>query len=200
LRRVVLPAPASLWASPPLAPCHSAFVAPLGRDGRGGRRRSVRGAAWRWSRRVDGRPRGPAVARRPRPRADRGAGQAGRCGRRPSRAFARRWFASRRMLRPGRDGPSCLKRINGRTSRVYVLTPEILDGEPEFQTIDAEYYAPPEGWAEGTQRIRRLEAKGKVTRSIGEAGQQIGGWSRARPPSPRPNRLSRGSNACPTGA
>jgi putative DNA primase/helicase len=94
-------------------------------------------------------------------------------------SFVARVLASRRMLRPGKDGPSNHKRINGRTSRVYLLTPEILDGEPEFQTIDEEYYAPPEGWAEGMERIARLEAKGKVTRSIGEAGQRIFRWSRA---------------------
>jgi putative DNA primase/helicase len=71
-------------------------------------------------------------------------------------SFVAKVLASHGMLRLGKDGPSDIKRINGRTTRVYMLTPEILDGEPEFQTIDQEYIDPLKDWREAEALCRRL--------------------------------------------
>ena len=91
--------------------------------------------------------------------------------------FVAKVLASHGMLRPGTEGPSQHKRIDGKVHRVYVLTPEILDGEREFEILDEEYSTTPaDEYAQGMERLRRLEAKGKVTRSVGEDGRRIFEW------------------------
>jgi putative DNA primase/helicase len=75
--------------------------------------------------------------------------------------FVAKVLASHGMLRPGTEGPSQHKRIEGKVHRVYVLTPEILDGEREFAVLDDMYSQPCDGWAEGETRFRRMEDREK---------------------------------------
>ena len=72
--------------------------------------------------------------------------------------FVAKVLASHGMLRPGKEGPSQHRRIDDKVHRVYVLTPEILDGEREFGVLDEIYSEPCGGWGEGETRFRRAKA------------------------------------------